>query len=160
MARTAISLVKKKPKRKRKPNSSITNIYTTLCTHKTPNKFLRGGEFDIQKSFFRWLSFYPSIREVSFSVPNDGASRTAKETMFLKMTGLTPGAPDVLIMYPVAPYHGLVIEFKTQTGSLSDVQRKMLNSLSLRGYDVNVCRSLDEGIDTVKEYFGTSWNQI
>ena len=72
------------------------------------------------------------------------------------MTGLTPGAPDVLILYPSGVYHGLVIEFKTPVGLLSDRQKQMLNNLSLRGYKICVPRSLEQAIDAVKDYFGES----
>ncbi len=112
-------------------------------------------EFYIQKSFFEWLSRYPSIRGVSFSVPNDGATRAPKETFFLKMTGLTPGAPDVLIMCPHGQYHGLVIEFKSALGTLSVVQKQMLERLAERGYLVCVCRSLEAAVNVVQDYFGS-----
>lgn len=140
-----------------KKKRRINNDYIFFSFSRKP----RHQEWHIQKSFFDWLALYPEIREVSFSVPNDGASRTAKETVHLKMTGLTPGAPDVLIMYPCGEFHGLVIEFKTPTGCLSDRQKIMLKNLSEKGYKVKVCRSLDDGIETVKQYFSClnpRWN--
>ena len=92
-------------------------------------------------------------------MPNGGI-RTPREAMFLKMTGLTPGVPDVFIMYPFGGYHGLVIEFKRQGGTASPEQKEWLNNLSHLGYMCALCKSFEQGRDVVNNYFNQPNNKF
>lgn len=76
-----------------------------------------------------------------------------------KQMGCVAGFPDLFIACPkiskcfdTQDLHGLFIEFKTETGKLSPAQKDIAIRLSGAGYQVSVCRSLDEFIKTVNEY--------
>lgn len=120
------------------------------------------SEHEIQKGFFNWLSYYPSIRRVSFAIPN-GGSRNLITGKRLKMEGVTSGVPDCFIAIPIVHingpntvgYNGLFIEFKKAPNVLSFNQRVFIKNLTENGYRCEVCYSLEEGQAAVKKYLGT-----
>lgn len=93
----------------------------------------------------------PIVRSCIFSVPS-GGRRDLKEAVRLKAEGLCAGVPDLFLAIPVEPYHGIFLEFKAATGSLSLAQRTWHTRLSSLGYQVAVPRSAEEGIRIVKDY--------
>ncbi len=79
------------------------------------------SEARIQSDCFIWAyNTYPQIRGLLFSVPN-GGTRNIREAQTLRATGLTPGVPDLLLLY-----RGIhAFEFKSEKGILSPVQEKI-----------------------------------
>lgn len=62
------------------------------------------------------------------------------------------GMPDLIICIPSEKYHALFIEMKTSKGVLSPNQKQTHQLLKDAGYEVKVCRSLDEFIQSVHNY--------
>lgn len=97
-------------------------------------------EDQLQAKCFQWAhNTYPQIRGLLFSVPN-GGTRHAREAMTLKATGLTPGIPDLLLVWPVL----IGIELKLPTGIISDAQHKIHERWQAAGIEVHVCRSFED----------------
>lgn len=79
------------------------------------------SEAAIQSKCFQWAyNTYPELRGLLFAVPN-GGTRNAREGNVLKATGTTAGIPDMICLYK-----GITgFEFKSATGSVSPVQKKI-----------------------------------
>lgn len=73
-------------------------------------------EDDHQRALISWsetpeaLTKYPMLRWL-FAVPN-GGKRSLKTASLLKQTGVKPGVPDLMLLYPSRGHHGLIIEMK------------------------------------------------
>lgn len=97
----------------------------------------------------------PSI--VICSIPN-GAMLSGdklqriKQWKRLQNEGALPGIPDVFIAMRNDKYNGLFIEFKSDTGKLSEQQKIVHAMLINAGYCVKICRSLDEFMLVIKTY--------
>lgn len=100
-------------------------------------------EDQIQASFFQqaWNN-YPQIRGLLFSVPN-GGSRNQIEAMKFKATGLTPGIPDMILLWEGKVYG---FEFKTAQGRLSDAQERIHTIWFGAGCPVYVLRSAQDAL--------------
>lgn len=97
-------------------------------------------EDQLQAKCFQWAhNTYPQIRGCLFSVPN-GGTRNVREAMTLKSTGLTPGIPDLLLVWPRL----IGFEMKTESGRLSDAQKRIHEIWASRGISVVVIRSFEE----------------
>jgi len=115
---------------------------------------LHPTENQIQKTYLLWLWLnYPAVHKVTFSIPNSG-KRTWGYAAKLKQEGMKAGIPDLLMCFPVHPYHGLFIEFKSKKGKLTSAQKEMISELKNKGYQVFVCYSVEEAIDITIEYLG------
>jgi len=79
------------------------------------------SEARLQSDCFIWAyNIYPQIRGLLFSVPN-GGTRNMREAQALRATGLTPGIPDMILLY-----RGIYgFEFKSATGKVSPQQEKI-----------------------------------
>ena len=97
------------------------------------------SEARIQSNCFIWAyNTYPEIRGLLFSVPN-GGTRNLREAQALRATGLTPGVPDMLLLY-----RGIhAFEFKSISGVISPVQEKIHNIWRKNGIPVHIIK--DEG---------------
>ena len=62
------------------------------------------------------------------------------------------GIPDMFLAVSVAPFHGLYIELKTQTGKTSAKQKRWQKALRMQGYASVVCYGADRAIETLREY--------
>lgn len=109
-------------------------------------------EFTIQSTFFKWLNAYPSVRAVTFSIPNGGAFNSIIQAVNQKRAGLTSGVPDVFMALPRQGYHGLFIEFKSSKGKVSIEQQEMLKKLREQQYKCEVCYDFDEAKEVVESY--------
>lgn len=72
----------------------------------------------------------------------------------LKAEGMRAGVPDLMLPVPHGGYHGLFIEMKTKTGTLSWEQKWWRDELQGRGYRWIRCRDHEEGIDALCIYLG------
>lgn len=97
----------------------------------------------------RW--FHPELNDLVMAIPN-GAPVTARQRMYLSAEGMLAGAPDLLIAKPVAPYHGLFLELKTEKGVLSEAQKRVQRSLESVGYRVITVYGFEAAYDAVCAY--------
>lgn len=70
----------------------------------------------------------------------------------MKSEGVTAGVADVLFLYPNSEYHGLCIEFKTNTGRQQKSQKCFQQAVEAQGYQYAIVRSIDDFIELVKNY--------
>ena len=84
-------------------------------------------------------------------IPNE-SKRSVTYGAMLKRMGMRKGFPDLFVTLPRLGYHGLFIEMKTDSGKLSEDQRKWLILLSKEGYLCRVCRSFDAAVEIINKY--------
>jgi hypothetical protein len=110
-------------------------------------------ESTIQIQYMRWFHYqYPQYKKLCFHVPN-GGSRHKLEAINLKKQGVKKGVADVIILVPIAPYHGLTIELKSDEGKLSDDQLEFLFEANQKGYLGVVESSLKNAVLVTDSYF-------
>ena len=83
------------------------------------------------------------------AVPNAG-KRTAWERRARAREGMVPGFPDMLAMFDGRT---AALEFKSGTGSLSNVQIDTLNRLCAQDFPVGVFRSPETAIDWLQGHW-------
>lgn len=71
-----------------------------------------------------------------------------------KAQGLTPGVPDWQLAVARQQYHGLLVEFKTHTGTASNAQKIHHQRLREQGYLVIIIRSLEAFGRLLQWYLG------
>lgn len=109
-------------------------------------------ESQIQQSCFKWFRLqFPDLAMLMFAVPN-GGSRRRIEAAIMKSEGVTAGVADVLFLYSNSEYHGLCIEFKTNTGRQQKSQKCFQQAVEAQGYQYAIVRSIDDFIELVKNY--------
>lgn len=113
----------------------------------TKGKNLEPSEHQIQSALVDWcaLNGVPV-----FAIPNGGFRHIATARK-LQREGVKPGVPDLFIPIVKAGKGGLFIEMKTRKGRIRPDQAFWIAELSLQ-YQVDVCRSLDEGIASIRSY--------
>lgn len=70
----------------------------------------------------------------------------------LKAMGTRAGFPDLIIYIARGEYHGLYIEMKAKSGSLTREQKAYQALLEGEGYKVKTCFSADEAIRVIEGY--------
>jgi hypothetical protein len=109
-------------------------------------------ETRIQIAVMEWLKLqYPDIERWAFHVANERKTSISYGSL-LKRMGVKAGVPDLFIMEPVAPYHGLVIELKTEKGKKSLKQIEFVTAMQAKGYYSCFCFGFDEAISTITNY--------
>jgi hypothetical protein len=68
-----------------------------------------------------------------YAVPNAG-KRDYRAATYMISEGLRKGVPDMVLAYAASGYHGLYIEFKYGSGTLSKEQRIWKDNLIKCGY--------------------------
>ena len=121
-------------------------------------------EARIQADCVLWLwNNLPQTRHLYFCVNNENA-RSGFETKrqqlvsgsYRKSIGIVAGVSDTILMIPNGRYHALCIEFKTETGRQSDVQKSWQRIVESKGYRYVIIRSLEEFKEEVISYLKTS----
>ena len=132
---------------------------------------MKNGEHILQKSCVTWFRLqYPVYKSLLFAIPN-GGDRNRVVAAKLKAEGVLAGVPDLFLAVPVnhkgtpGEYHligleeavdhttpGLFIEMKTPGQYPRKHQKEVIEQLRNQGYQVEICRSLDEFIDIVNRY--------
>lgn len=120
-----------------------------------------------QSAFFDWLQYpavrnkYPDAKRFA-SVPNAGGFRgfinrktgaiynPAQQKKVAE--GLKKGYPDVQLLAPRKPFHGLILEFKCGKGSPTPEQKDWLGWLATQYYCTAVVWSCDLAITLVTWY--------
>jgi hypothetical protein len=106
------------------------------------------SEIQIQAKSYQWLwNMHPKTRRCFFAVPN-GGTRNMIEATQLKASGLTPGIPDCVLVWKGRVFG---FEFKTETGTISPVQKLVHEAWRGQGVDVYVVRSFDQFQSIVSE---------
>lgn len=107
------------------------------------------SEDQLQAKCYQWAyNNYPQIRGLLFSVPN-GGTRNIIEATKLKATGLTPGIPDMILVWPTL----IGFEFKTTTGVLSPAQVRVHEIWASNGIEVQVIRLFEQWEIVIKNIF-------
>lgn len=83
-----------------------------------------------------------------FSVPN-GGTRNKIEALTLKATGMKAGVSDIIILLPNIC---LFIEFKTETGVQSEVQKQFETTVTALGFRYSIIRSLKDFKQLITQY--------
>jgi len=98
------------------------------------------------------------LAEFMFAVPNglqlSGSSRNRARYMnALKKRGLKPGVSDLVVPYPVAPYHGMFLELKLNSKSpISDEQHAWHRLMGEVGYYSAIALGYDDAIREIESY--------
>lgn len=93
----------------------------------------------------------------AFSIPNGvyipgDPKRSAIIMAAMKRTGLKPGVSDVMIAYPVFPFHGAFIELKRGDEKPTEDQQYWLHLMQDRGYYSVCAHGLDDAIRHTEVY--------
>lgn len=114
-------------------------------------------EHDMQCTFFAACSSIPECIWMH-AIPNSSPGNVVAQ-VWMNREGRRAGVPDVFFPRPahcrgdfLTEFHGLYIEFKTATGSLTEEQAKFISYASDSGYAVAICRSAQAGVDAVLRY--------
>ena len=96
------------------------------------------------------------LRGVAFChIPNEG-KRSPRVGALLKKQGLQKGFPDFMIYEPRGGFHGLALELKTPTGTVSKEQKYWLRTLAGKGYAVTAAFGVDEAMRKIDRYLALS----
>lgn len=103
------------------------------------------AERELQRSAHEFLS---ALRIPHFHVPNERASEI--ERMKLAAEGVDPGVPDIVVVL----HEGRSgwIELKSESGTLTENQKRWRDLLIERGHQWALCRSLREIEDALREW--------
>ena len=109
-----------------------------------------------QKSLIEWAKWqekkYPELKML-MHVPNEG-KRSKRYGAELKRMGLKAGFPDLGLFVPRNNKHALFLEMKVGRNKCTDNQKEWIRALMQQGYEVKVCYSCEEAIQTIKKYLG------
>jgi hypothetical protein len=90
-----------------------------------------------------------------FAIPN-GGHRNAREAAIMKSEGVTAGVSDVILLVARGGYNSLCIEFKTDKGRQTDLQKEWQQEAEKQGNKYVICRNFDEFrtqiVDYLKDY--------
>lgn len=113
-------------------------------------------EAQIQRAFFQYVRAKANLDDrysMIAAIPNGAhLARGAITYNNLASQGLSPGYPDVTVDLPTDKYHGLKIEFKTESGKQSESQKRWETMLIRHGYLYLIVRSLEHAIAVVEEW--------
>lgn len=123
-----------------------------------------GSEDNLQIQTARWLRLqYPHV--IAFHVPNGGKRPSTtirrKGKIYqvnvtgakLKRMGALAGVSDWLVLHPIGPYSGAIIELKVKGGTLQESQSDFLARCKVAGYWTAVCWSFDGFVEAIETYF-------
>lgn len=87
------------------------------------------------------------------AIPN-GGHRSHSQGALLKLTGVTPGVPDLFLPVPRNGRHGLWIEMKSTDPKArpSKEQKEWLSYLAEQGYATALCRGFEQARDAILDY--------
>ncbi len=116
---------------------------------------MKNLEHNAQVAVFQWAALakarYPELNWL-FATQGGGKRHIATAAR-MKKEGGKRGIPDIILLHPSGPYHGLAIELKKENGGkLSPEQKAWIENLNSEGYLAVVCRGSEEAIQTIKEY--------
>jgi hypothetical protein len=114
-------------------------------------------EDDLQIKAARFIDRYVTMmieKTVLWAHPANERKASIQAGRRLKMKGVSPGVPDIMIYEPNGTAIGLAVELKIKPNKLSDDQKRWLTQLYLNGWETKVCWTFEEFEKTVCGYFG------
>lgn len=121
---------------------------------------MKQDEHTIQATLIRWAELqarkHPQLY-LLHAIPN-GGKRNKIIAAKLKAEGVQPGVPDLFLPVAMDGYHGLYLEMKTPTGTVSKHQKQWIGALKHQGYRVEVCRSWHYAAAIICAYLNISTN--
>lgn len=113
---------------------------------------MRHIESNIQKNCISWFRLqYRDLEKMIFAVPN-GGRRNATEAAIMKAEGVTAGVADVILLVGRQGYNSLCIEFKTEKGKQTELQKQWQIEAEKNGNMYAICRSFDEFRSLILQY--------
>jgi hypothetical protein len=106
-----------------------------------------------------------TLLDFMFAVPNGmmlagTAGRRARYMNAMKNRGLKPGVSDLVIAYPVAPYHGMMLELKLKENSkIIDTQTSWANLMNAVGYYATIAAGFNNAIWAIENYLKGSYSE-
>ena len=100
----------------------------------------------------RNVSTYPELSRLHH-IPN-GGGRSKSQGALLKLTGVKPGVPDLMLPCPRFGRHGLYIELKSldPKSRPSKEQKDWIAYLQAVGYEAVVCHGFEAARDEIINY--------
>lgn len=108
-------------------------------------------ERDEQIKLFNWIHLHPKLKDLAFSIPNEGKRSLVMGNLYKRM-GLRSGTPDIFIPYPTKTYHGCFIELKFGRNKATPAQEKFIVRLKEQGYAAEVIWGADDAIKFIEKY--------
>lgn len=112
-------------------------------------------EMKIQSECVLWLyNNRPETRGLFYHIRNEVDRPDANPMLIAKYRaeGLVKGVADCALMMARKSYHGLFVEFKTDTGRQSSAQKSWQQIIENQGYLYRVIRSLEEFKELINWY--------
>lgn len=110
------------------------------------------NETQEQKQLIQWCRTDPRFQYI-FHIPNETVG--GKGWLIRnRQLGVRSGVPDLFYPVPMNGYHGLFIEMKTDSGRISESQKKWIHALTELGYKVVVARGWEQARDALLDYTG------
>ena len=114
------------------------------------------SEYQEQCLLIDWYRLqYKEYKYYLFSIPN-GEYRHIATAVKLKRSGVLSGVSDLFLMIPKNGYHGMWLEMKAKTGSVSDKQKEFMAAASSMNYLAVVCYGFDEAKTAITKYLHES----
>lgn len=101
-----------------------------------------------------WADYHPIAKHYLFHVPN-GGSRNLIEAKNLKQQGVKPGVFDYFFAYPCKDKHGMWIELKRASKSLSRVSQEQAAfavSMEKVGYHTVIAYGWEDAVKKIEKY--------
>jgi hypothetical protein len=112
----------------------------------------RQAEHWLQVRLFYMLERYHSAEyPLIFAVPN-GGHRSHNSALTMQREGQKRGVPDIVLPLPRGIYHGMYLEVKTEIGTPSPDQKRMMSLLAEQGYYVVCGKGFDECWRLITDY--------
>lgn len=117
------------------------------------------SEHQIQSAIVDWsrnINWHcHNLGNLLIAIPN-GEYRHISSAKRLKKEGVKSGVSDMFLAIPHKKGipHGLWIEVKTKIGKISFNQKRWMERMNRFGYSTCVVRTVDEGIQKIKDYLG------
>jgi hypothetical protein len=120
----------------------------------------RNDEEMLQRAAFAWVQAHEPRHPILARMfhPASGGARSRGEAGKLKAMGVRRGPPDFLLPLPSpsTAFTGLALELKSTTGRPTPEQIEWMADFERAGYVCGFVRTLDEFIDRVQAYLGST----
>jgi hypothetical protein len=108
------------------------------------------AESRLQSACVQWFRLqYPHYASHLFAIGN-GVPANARQGAIRKREGSVPGVADLFLMVPTGNLHGLFIEMKTPTGTVSQAQKDFRDRATDAGYCHSTCRSIEQFMAVIR----------
>lgn len=111
-------------------------------------------ESQMQRSCKRWFDYqYGQFAPLLFAVPNGGL-RGKREAAIMKAEGMTAGVSDMILLVSRKGYASLCIEFKTEKGRQTELQKEWQRIAEMHGNKYVIVRNFMQFVKEVTAYLG------